>query len=225
MKRKETRKKGESLGDKLERTFKEGLSKLRAVAEEKKARRKTDREGPFFYLETFLKDRMVATVSPSTAFVIRKLIKALDLKGVEVLVEFGPADGVITKELLKALPPDSRLVAIERNPDFHRKLSAIKDPRLIPVLGDVRDTRTLLKERGITKVDRVVSGIPFSFLTDWERGELLRSITSLLKTDGRFVAYQFTTHLIPLLKGHFRHVDIGFEIRNIPPFFIFTCKK
>src|SRR4051812_11390935 len=54
----------------------------------------------FRYIEILLKDRFVATVSPSSKFVIRRVLKALDLKHARVVVEYGPADGVITQPIL-----------------------------------------------------------------------------------------------------------------------------
>ena len=49
--------------------------------------------------------------------------------------------------------------------------------------------------------------------------------SALLNPGGRFVAYQVTTHLIPMLKDYFSNVDIQFEVRNMPPHFVFTALK
>ena len=47
----------------------------------------------------------------------------------------------------------------------------------------------------------------------------------MLEPSGRFIAYQVTTHLIGLLEDYFRKVKTEFEIRNIPPHFVFTAYK
>ena len=39
------------------------------------------------------------------------------------------------------------------------------------------------------------------------------------------MAYQCTTHLIPVLKRHFRRVETQFELRNLPPHFVFAAYK
>lgn len=177
------------------------------------------------YLELLLKDRFVATVSPSSEFVIRRVLKALDLRHARLVVEYGPADGVITKPILDHLPADAQLIAIERNGEFFERLKKIQDPRFHPVHGDVRDIESHLRRFGVAHADRVVSGIPFSYLTPEERLALLTTTAARLNPHGRFVAYQVTTHLIPLLKKHFRDVDTQFEIRNVPPHFVFTAFK
>lgn len=181
--------------------------------------------GPLRYLELFLKDRFVATVSPSSKFVIRRVVKAMDLKNCKVVVEYGPADGVITKEILARMPRDAQLLAIERNGEFFERLSRISDARFHPVHGDVRDVERFLHRYGVSYADSIVSGIPFSYLSPEEREALLRTTHERLTPRGRFVAYQVTTHLIPLLKKHFEDVDTQFEIRNVPPHFIFTAFK
>lgn len=181
---------------------------------------------PFEYLGAFLKDKNVATVTPSSKWVTRRLLKALALDGSETIVEYGPADGVLTGPMLSALGPKGRLVAIERNPELHaalvRRLRA--DSRLSAVEGDVRDVRSILASRGIEKVDRVVSGIPFSFLKPHERGRLIEMTRDLLGPGGRFVAYQFTTVLKNALELFFPAVKVEYELRNLPPLFVFTCR-
>ena len=178
------------------------------------------------YLEAFLKDRNVATIFPSSQSLIRRVIKALDLSGAETVVEYGPADGILTVSLLKHLGPKATLVAIELNPGFYRALKGkVKDPRLKAVRGDVRKVREILSGLGIEKADRVVSGIPFTLLKPKEREELVKATGKVLNPGGRFVAYQITTVLADPLKRHFSKVKTEFEIRSLPPQFVFTALR
>ena len=196
--------------------------KIKDILDDDKDGEKSD---AFKYIELLLKDRFVATVSPSSKFVVRRVLKGLDLTHAKVVVEYGPADGVITKPILDHLPKDAMLIAVERNAEFYERLIAIKDPRFHPIHGDVREIETYLHRFGVDKADRIVSGIPFSYLTKEEREALLTITHQRLSPHGRFVAYQVTTHLIPLLKERFKDVDVEFEIRNMPPHFVFTAFK
>ncbi len=181
---------------------------------------------PFEYLGAFLKDKNVATVTPSSKYVTRRLLKALALGGSETIVEYGPADGVLTGPMLSALGPQGRLVTIERNPELHAALvRRLRDPRLHAVEGDVRSVVEILAGLGIEKVDRVVSGIPFTFLKPHERGRLIEMTRDLLTPGGRFVAYQFTTILKNALELFFPAVKVEYELRNLPPLFVFTCRS
>jgi phospholipid N-methyltransferase len=185
-----------------------------------------DEDSPLSYIAAFMKDKGVSSVMPSSKFIVRRVIKAMNLSKIKTVVEFGPAEGVITKEILDRLGPDGKIIAIELNGNFVKALKKnITDPRLIAVEGDVQDVEAIMKKHGLEGVDAIVSGIPFSFFNSRERHLLLEKILGRLNPKGRFVAYQFTTHLIPLLKCYFSKVDTQLEVRNLPPHFVFTCHK
>ncbi|HVE13373.1 MAG TPA: rRNA adenine N-6-methyltransferase family protein [Elusimicrobiota bacterium] len=212
----------------LEPRLKKASSELeRLLKREKngKAVLEYDPDSPFSYLAAFLRDRKVASVAPSTKYVVDRVLKAMELDKARVVVEFGPAEGVMTRRILPKLPPDGILVAVELNENFAETLKKIKDSRLRVINGDVREIDKILEREGIASADVMISGIPFSFFTPPERQALLGKISSLLNPHGRFIAYQFTTHLIPLLKRYFRRVKTEFEIRNLPPHFVFSCYK
>jgi len=184
-----------------------------------------DPNSPFSYLSAFLRDSAVASVAPSTKYVVNRVIKAIAPEHCKTIVEFGPAEGVMSRKLLEKLPDDSSLIAIERNDNFVKTLKKIDNKKLHVVHGDVKDVDAIVHKEGFKEIDVIVSGIPFSFFELQERHRLIKKIRSLLPPKGKFVAYQFTTHLIPLLKQYFRKVGTQFEIRNLPPFFIFTAFK
>ncbi len=210
------------VGDFIEQQWRKGMSKVEEIF-------KDDKEADdklFGYFKTFMDDKGVAAVTPSSKFLVDRTVKAMDVKNAKVIVEYGAAQGVMTKQILKRLPHDGRLLAIELNDDLYRELtSRVNDPRLITVNGDVRNIEKIVEQYGLGPVDVIVSGIPFAFLSGRGRHELLKSTSDLLRPGGRFVAYQVTTHLIPLLKDYFRRVKTEFEIRNLPPHFVFTSFK
>lgn len=206
--------------DDVESFLKKELRELKDKAKPK------DDAGALSYLEQFFKDRKVASVAPSTKFLISRVLKRMDLRDKKVVIEYGPAEGVITKHILAKLPADGRLVAVELNQDFAQTLrKQVDDPRLTVIVGSVTEIDKLVAPLGLPPADAIVSGIPFSFLTPKGRHELLHKTVDLLGPDGRFVAYQVTTHLVPLMKYHFEEVDVDFEPRNLPPHFIFTGYK
>ncbi|OIO05326.1 MAG: hypothetical protein AUJ52_13825 [Elusimicrobia bacterium CG1_02_63_36] len=219
--------------DKVEPKFKKGWREIERLMKKEISLKgidgakllEYDPESPFSYVSAFLRDRAVAAVHPSSKYVVRRVLKALALDSVKVVVEFGPAEGVMTRQILAALGPDAAVIAIELNANFVGALHRIKDKRLRVVHGDVQDVDRIVADNGFEKVDRVVSGIPFSFFDTAGRHRLLDKISGLLAPKGRFIAYQFTTHLIPLLKQYFRKVEHELELRNLPPHFVFTSYK
>lgn len=176
------------------------------------------------YFRAFLDDKGVASVVPSSQFLINRVIKAMDLRRVDLIVEYGAAEGVMTRIILEKMPATARLVSVELNSKLFASLKNISDPRLTVVQGDVRQIDKILAAAPGT-VDVIVSGIPFAFLRGRERHELMLKTSELLKVGGRFVAYQVTTHLIGMLEDYFSKVKTQFEIRNLPPHFVFTSYK
>ncbi|MDE2490857.1 MAG: methyltransferase domain-containing protein [Elusimicrobia bacterium] len=218
----------DALGEMIEGRLKRGREKLGAlIAEVRREGSAGDAEEFLGYLKAFLADPGVAAIAPSSRYLVARTLKALSLENAKVVVEYGAARGVLTRRLLRDLAPDARLVAVEFNREFYEHFSSrLRDPRLIPVHGDVTRIDEILAGLGIARADRVVSGIPFSFLSEAGRRELLAKTAALLTPGGRFVAtYQITGHLIPLLKDYFGSVDIQYEVRNIPPCFVFTGTK
>jgi len=180
---------------------------------------------PFNYFGTFLCDSGVAAIHPSSKYLVARVVSAVEQGCPRVIVEFGAAEGVMTKRMLEGLPQNGLLAAIERNADFYKSLAEISDARLRTVCGDVQDIKQMLGDIGISKADCFVSGIPFSFLSPAERSALVHAVYCHLPRGGRFVAYQCTTHLIPLLRRQFQQVKVELEIRNMPPHFVFTAIK
>lgn len=211
------------LGDFIEEKFRKGMNKVEEIF-------KDDEEADdklFSYFKTFIDDKGVAAVMPSSKFLVERTIKAMDVKNARTIIEYGAAKGVMTKRILSKMSPDARLLSIELNDELYKELTRLSDPRLTVVNGDVRHIEQIAKDHGFFpgQVDVITSGIPFAFLSGRGRHELLLKTENLLRGGGRFVPYQVTTHLIPLLKDYFRKVKTEFEIRNIPPHFVFTAIK
>lgn len=219
----------DDLGEMIGGRIKRGMSKLEEMmAESRKSGQEMEEDDGAFldYVKVFLNDRSIGSVTPSSKFLVERLVKGARLADAKVVVEYGPARGVVTRQILKKMRPDAKLIAVEFNERFHADLvRRVKDPRLVAVRGDVRRIDEVLAAQGLTHADAVVSGVPFSLFTGRERHVILTKTSDLLKDGGRFVAFGYTTHLIPMLKDYFASFDIQFEVRNIPPSFVFTALK
>ena len=209
------------VGRLIEDHFKKGVNRVEELFRDSK---ESD-DNLFSYFKVFIDDKGVASVTPSSRFMVERVLKAMDVKSAKTIVEYGAAGGVMTRRILEEMPSDGKLIAIELNDKLYENLAHIKDPKLIAVHGDVREVQEIVARHGVAEADVIVSGIPFAFLSGRGRHELLKATHDLLKPAGRFVAYQVTTHLIGLLEDYFHKVKTQFEIRNIPPHFVFTAYK
>jgi phospholipid N-methyltransferase len=169
---------------------------------------------------------MLGSIIPSSKFLVEKLLDQIDFSTARVIVEYGPGVGNISKELLENMRPDARLVVIEMNGDFVKFLrKSFDDRRLIVVQGSAADVERELAKHGITHVDYVLSGIPFTTIPEPIREKILDSTWKILQPDGKLLVYQFTRAVLPLLRRHFTTIQTEFEPLNILPARLFYCTK
>lgn len=177
------------------------------------------------YLKTLFKDRNVASITPSSSFTVKKATRAVDFSRDITIVEYGPGTGVFSEFLLKNMTPGSRLIMIELNKTFADVLCGIQDERVSVYNESAGQVSDIVLNEGLDAIDYILSGIPFSFLDDSTRNDILEQSSRLLQPDGRFLAYQTSTHLKKPLQQYFKLVSTRFEWRNIPPMCIYEASN
>lgn len=174
----------------------------------------------------FRHPRMLGSLIPSSRFLVERLLRQIEWDQARVIVEYGPGVGNFTAEILRCMRPDALLIAVETNPDFVRFLQrSFSDPRLCVVQGSAADVEKLLAERGVSKADYVVSGIPLSTLQDGVREAILMSTRRVLQPQGAFLVYQFSPKALPDLRRIFTRVSRSFEPLNVLPALVFYCTR
>jgi phospholipid N-methyltransferase len=173
-------------------------------------------ESGIFLFRHFLRDPKVASLKSTSPYLVRRICRRLDLRGPRVIVELGPGLGCFSRALLDRLSPDSTLILIETNPDFANALARIPEPRLRVVFGSAVHLKDILHHAGLSRVDVVLSGIPFSYYKEAAKMKLLADIREVLAEDGLFVAYQSTAHLRKYLKRVFPRVRVERQVFHIP---------
>ena len=169
----------------------------------------------------------IASIAPSSRWLSRTTLRNIDWDRVGVLVELGAGTGPITRVMAEKARPDCQVIVIERDADFARLLRERfgSHPNFEVVEGDARDLSRILADRGITRVDHVISGLPVpSFPEDLQRS-FFRDVRSILKPEGTFnqitelawVYWRF-------YRKFFEHVDFVFEPRNLPPSGAYFCR-
>ncbi|MBI4094814.1 MAG: methyltransferase domain-containing protein [Candidatus Liptonbacteria bacterium] len=176
------------------------------------------------FITSVLKDPHIAALSKSSKFVCERVSREIK-PGCKYIVEYGAGDGVITKYLLRALPPDGKLVAIEKNKELLSELRRIEDKRLVSLDADVVHVSKNLNALGLPKIHAIISGIPFSFLAPQARRELVERSHRALETGGLMLLYQHSFLMASMLADVFGGVHVSFEPRNFLPYFIMQSTK
>jgi len=179
-----------------------------------------------FFREAIKNIRTSGTVVPSSKFLVKKMLAGIDFKTARVLVEFGPGSGIITKEILNRMHPDARLFCFEINAVFYNHLSNYNHPQLIMVKTSAADIRKVIQKHGFEQVDYVVSSLPLAIMPSDVSLEILENTHDVLRSNGGFIQYQYSLQNKKDVKKVFgQHVSIQFVTLNVPPAFVYFCKK
>jgi phospholipid N-methyltransferase len=179
------------------------------------------------FARTFLKHPvMLGSALPSSRYLTDHVLSQINLREVKTFVEYGPGVGTFTAEVLRRLPPDASLVAIEASSEFAQYLrQAFDDPRLTVVHGSAVEVKAILERLGLPAADCIISGIPYSTMPIDVRETVIRRSHDVLRPGGSFIVYQFTGAVGPHLRQVFGDVRQEFELLNILPARIFCCSR
>ncbi len=175
----------------------------------------------------FFKDpKGIASVCSSSSFAVKRILKKIDFSKRIVIAEYGPGTGAFTYPLLKRMNKNSKLILLEKNKGICRKLrEEVDDKRMRLANTSAENIEAVLKKSGAKQADYILSGIPFSYLTDWLRDDILESTYNALKDDGKFIVYQFMPFVKKHLDRYFKIKRIEFELRNFPPLIIYEAVR
>lgn len=167
----------------------------------------------------------IATPAPSGRYLVREMLKGIDFDTAKVIVELGAGTGPITDILLKKVKPHTRLLIVEIEPDFCKRLRA-RFPHAEIVEGNAAHLDQLLADRGVGQVDHMVSGLPMPSIPHPVRKAIFESAMKCMSPDGIF--RQLT--VMPYVYWNFyRHYfqDVTFKLvpMNLPPAGVYYCKK
>lgn len=177
-----------------------------------------------FLIEGFKHFNEIGTVTRSGPAMCRKMVSYLDSQSKYVL-ELGAGDGVITPYILDKMPADGKLLSFEINEKLYEQLCKIDDDRLIPINDSAEHLEKYLEEYGISKLDAIVSAIPYIVLPKEIAIKIVSLCKDLLKDGAPFTQVHYARNLKDLYQGIFGNLKMHFILANVPPAYVFYCKK
>lgn len=181
-----------------------------------------------YFIKQFLKEsKMVGAVSPSSKYLMQKMLSNINFKTATVIVEFGPGTGVFTRETVKRMRPDCLLLVFELNDSFYTKLREEfkHDSRIIIRNKSAEHISSVLKELNEYQADAVISSLPLANFPSELIQTILQQCKQVLSEKGKFIQFQYSLTSKKYLQQYFNSVQINFTARNIPPAFIYTCSN
>ncbi len=184
-------------------------------------------KGSLLLLSHFIrKPKEVGALTPSSKFLTKGIVDSIDFKAARRIVELGPGLGTFTRAILKKLGPKARLFCFEVNDRFcdYLRKNAI-DKRLTIINASAENLNKNIRKLNVKNVDYVISGLPFLNFPISKKKRILGEISSSLNDDGIFILFQYTNGLGELLESYFSSVKRKFVPLNVPPAFVYACRK
>src|SRR5881396_2432207 len=168
----------------------------------------------------------IASIVPSSKGLVERVASKMDFSQPRVIAEYGPGEGVHSREIARRLSPDSHLLLFELDAAFARDLKRqfAHDSRVHVIHGDAATLPLELERRGFPECDYILSGIPFSILKIEKKRALLQKTYDALAPGGSFIIYQVTNEL-KQHATHFEGAESEYFLQNIPPMFITVFQK
>lgn len=174
------------------------------------------------FLRSFIAHpREVGALAPTSRRAVSDMLDLAQIAEARLIVEFGAGSGVHTRELLRRMGPDARLIAFELDADLAGVLGAsIDDPRLTLVNASAEQARSHMDG---ARADVLVSALPFTSLKAPVRTRMLDLSPEILAPGGTMLVLQYSTLVRRELEQRFASVERRFSPLNLPPAFLFRC--
>lgn len=186
-----------------------------------------------FVREYLRAPKTIGAVAPSSRGLSELIVDLAGVSQADVVVEYGPGTGSFTRRILEVKRPTAALVAVEYHPVMAAKLRR-RFPQVDVAEDSVANLDRILTERGLGKVDSIVSGLPWAAFDEDLRDQLLDATLAALKPGGRFATFAYLEGSVLAGGRRFRRKirRLFTEVHrspivwgNLPPAFVYQCVR
>lgn len=176
------------------------------------------------FLRRFVQNpKQVGSIIPSSQFLARKMLDPIQWKDVQAIAELGAGTGAITRHIKPRVANSTNVLLFEMDATMRRNLQLEFSD--FDCYANASHLTGILDQKGIRQLDCIISGLPFFNFSPELRSILLHQITESLKPGGLFIAFQYSLQMKKALSDKFAIEKIDFTPLNIPPAFVYVCKK
>ena len=175
----------------------------------------------------------IGAVCPTSPFLSKEMTQKIGLEEAKSVVELGPGTGAITPHIINALTSNTNFFAVELNTNFYNFFRK-KYPYLKIYNEDASNLKSRLQREKLESIDAAISALPWTTLPSSVQDSLLDAIVEALNPGCYFTTIAYVTGIFTpsgikfkrKLKKHFSHVGLSrLEWKNIPPAFVYRCRK
>ena len=186
-----------------------------------------------FLKEAIFAPHTTGAIAPSSPFLAREIVEKAGVGDAACILEIGPGTGAFTDHIVRTKKDYAHFVALERNPNFATNLKA-KFPGIRIVEGCATELRAHASEHAFHQADSIVSGLPWTIFDSKLQRTILGAVHDVLADGGTFATFAyFGSHWMPggqnfrkLLRSVFPDTRTSpVVLRNLPPAFVYYCRK
>ncbi|WP_044640512.1 class I SAM-dependent methyltransferase [Risungbinella massiliensis] len=178
----------------------------------------------FFY--SFVKSpKTVGSITPSSSFLTKRIFRDVNWENAQTVVELGAGTGVFTEWISQRLPAHAAAFIFERDDHMRSRLSERFQLPNLQIADDGLALQEVLCKQGLDSADYIISSLPFANFSQELRTQFLDTIQQTLRPGGLFIAYQYSRQMESQLRNVFTNVETSLVPINLPPAFVYTCKK
>lgn len=169
----------------------------------------------------------VGSIMPSSRSLVRKMMEPIDFEKASCIMEYGPGTGAFTEELVNRKRSNTVLILIEQNEEFCRMLLERYGnvENLYVVNKSAEDADEIMREFGISRVDYIVSGLPFVSMHTAMMVSVFQATRRCIGRTGTFITLQYTTLRKKFFEWAFDIIDCVHVMKNLPPAYVFVLRS
>lgn len=179
-----------------------------------------ERKNALLFAKNFIKNPLRnASITPSSASAGRAMVRNIDFTNVRTVVELGPGTGVFTKELVKRCTPGTKIILVELEKSYIDNLKKLFGDKVVVENTDAHLLEEILKNHGVSKLDLIISGLPF-----FDEVVNEQFIGTIKRHTDTGTVFRFFTYVPPVAKRVYKKLSIkkiDFVLKNIPPIWIY----
>ncbi|MBT4349324.1 SAM-dependent methyltransferase [bacterium] len=186
------------------------------------------------FLKEFLKNpTRTGALAQSSADLSKLITDTANLDTKKCIVELGSGTGVFTKEILNKINSDSCFFCLESNQEFVKQTQK-KCPNAIVYHDSAVNIKKYLLKHNKNNCDCIISGLPWAIFNKKLQTILLNAACESLEADGIFLTFAYVQgaflpsgiNFKKQLRKKFKLVRTTKIIwKNLPPAFVYYCKK
>lgn len=176
-----------------------------------------------FLRKFFHKPKQIGSIWPSSPFLARKMVEQVPWEHIHSVAELGSGTGAITAFIQSHAAKSSKVFLFEKD-EMMKNMLQKEYPDFICHTNALTLSRTIAEE-GLSGLDCVISGLPFFNFPKEIRAALIQQVLEALKPGGYFIAFQYSLQMRKELSDAFRIEKVVFVPFNIPPAFVYVCRK